>query len=340
MQITLIILIMAFVLTACYSQNINRTDQSELSKFAPKPLYRDPIYDGAADPSVIWNQREKRWFMFYTNRRANVEGLEGVQWVHGTPIGIAESEDGGATWRYRQNAIIKMPESNPTYWAPDVIATENEYHMFLTVVPGIFNNWNHPRKIMQLSSDDLINWRYIATLQLNSDRVIDAEVVSLPQGGYRLFYNDEPDGKSIYYADSKDLYSWEDRGKVNMQSRGEGPAVFYWRDFWWMMIDSWSGLSVFRSRDLQTWQPQSYRLLEQPGQGGDDQVKGGHADVVISDDRAYLFYFTHPGRTIKATGRDDYTTRRSSIQVTELQIKDAWLTCDRNLSIPIHLQPK
>ncbi|MCA9734240.1 family 43 glycosylhydrolase, partial [candidate division KSB1 bacterium] len=50
------------------------TDQ----RVAPKPLFRDPIYDGAADPAIIWNREEKRWFMLYTNRRANLEGLDGV----------------------------------------------------------------------------------------------------------------------------------------------------------------------------------------------------------------------------------------------------------------------
>jgi len=34
--------------------------------------------------------------MFYTNRRSNAPGLDGVKWVHGTRIGIAESSDGGA----------------------------------------------------------------------------------------------------------------------------------------------------------------------------------------------------------------------------------------------------
>ena len=67
---------------------------------AAKPLYRDPVYDGAADPTLIWNPLVKHWWMFYTNRRANVPGLSGVTWVHGTPIGIAESADGGANWKY------------------------------------------------------------------------------------------------------------------------------------------------------------------------------------------------------------------------------------------------
>src|SRR5262245_66013302 len=74
---------------------------------AAKTLFRDPVYDGAADPTVIWNQAEKKWFMFYTNRRANLtNGVDGVTWVHGTKIGIAESSDGGATWKYRGTADI------------------------------------------------------------------------------------------------------------------------------------------------------------------------------------------------------------------------------------------
>src|ERR1700755_2995738 len=78
---------------------------------ANKPLFRDPVYDGAADPTLIWNPKVKKWWMFYTNRRANVPDLKGVTWVHGTPIGIAESADGGATWKYVGTADIKLPES-------------------------------------------------------------------------------------------------------------------------------------------------------------------------------------------------------------------------------------
>lgn len=25
------------------------------------PLFRDPIFDGAADPTVIWNEQERQW---------------------------------------------------------------------------------------------------------------------------------------------------------------------------------------------------------------------------------------------------------------------------------------
>jgi hypothetical protein len=78
-----------------------------MGKLADKPLFRDPVFDGAADPTVIWNQNEKKWFMFYTNRLANVNGLDGVGWVHGTRIGIAESADGWATWSYTDTCDIQ-----------------------------------------------------------------------------------------------------------------------------------------------------------------------------------------------------------------------------------------
>ena len=50
---------------------------------APAALSRS-VHDGAADPVVIWNPQVKRWWMFYTNRRANVTNEPGVARVHGT----------------------------------------------------------------------------------------------------------------------------------------------------------------------------------------------------------------------------------------------------------------
>jgi hypothetical protein len=35
---------------------------------APAPLFRDPIFDGASDPVVIWNRQEKNWWLLYTQR--------------------------------------------------------------------------------------------------------------------------------------------------------------------------------------------------------------------------------------------------------------------------------
>jgi hypothetical protein len=33
--------------------------QKQAGNLASKPLYHDPVYDGAADPVVIWNKKEK-----------------------------------------------------------------------------------------------------------------------------------------------------------------------------------------------------------------------------------------------------------------------------------------
>ena len=264
-------------------------------KIADKPLFRDPVYDGAADPVLCWNRKEKKWFMFYTNRRSNVPDTVGVSWVHGTPIGIAESSDGGATWEYRTTAKINYRKGKDTYWAPDVIEHNGTYHMYLTYVPGIFTDWNASRDILHLTSRNLLEWEYQSTLKLSSDRVIDASVMQLPDRTWRMWYNNEVDNKSIYYADSRDLYLWQDKGKA-VGARGEGPKVFRWKGYIWMVVDVWNGLSVYRSKDALTWQLQKGNLLEKPGKGIDDQVKGGHPDVVVSGDRAFLFYFTHPGR--------------------------------------------
>jgi hypothetical protein len=86
--------------------------------------------------------------------------------------------------------------------------------MYLTFVPRIFRDWAHPRDIIHLTSKNLVDWKYEATLKLSSDRVIDACVMRLPNGTWRMWYNNEVDRKSIYCADSSDLFTWKDRGKV------------------------------------------------------------------------------------------------------------------------------
>jgi beta-xylosidase len=311
-------------------------------KVAAKPLFRDPAYDGAADPTVIWNRQEKKWFLLYTNRRANVPvaASPGVTWVHGCRIGMAESTDQGATWTYRGTADIRHGGEGMTHWAPEILEHDGVYHMYLTFVSGVFTDWNHPRDIVHLTSRDLLRWEYVSTLKLASDRVIDACVLRLGDGSWRMWYNNERDRKSIYYADSKDLSSWEDRGKAVGDQPGEGPNVFRWKGHYWMVVDVWKGLGIYRSEDALTWTRQATDLLAQPGSGADDNVIGGHASVVVSGDRAFLFYFTHPGRSgVRSPNeKDAYEQRRSSIQVVELEYQDGWLTCDRDRLTHILLQ--
>jgi hypothetical protein len=60
--------------------------------------------------------------------------------------------------------------------------------------------------------------------------------------------------------------------------------------------------------------------------------------VVVSGDRAFLFYFIHQGGR-DAEANDPYAQRRSVIQVVEIEYKDGELTCDRDKPTYIHLQP-
>jgi predicted GH43/DUF377 family glycosyl hydrolase len=312
---------------------------SLLSQPAPKPLYLDPVYDGAADPTIIYHKKKKTWWMFYTNRRANMTDTTGVAWVHGTRIGIATSKD-GVNWTYKDTADIRYrPEEGYTFWAPEVIHEKGSYHMFLTYVPGIFTNWNHPRYIVHLKSKDALHWDFVSKLNLVNDKVIDACVFKLPEGGWRLWYNNERDGKSIYYADSKDLDNWEDKGKA-IAARGEGPKVFRWQNQYWMLIDVWKGMEFYRSDDLLHWEKQPERILEQPGKGKDDGAIGGHADVIVSGDRAFVFYFTHPGRAAADPKPvQSKAWKRSVIQVTELTFKDGKISCNRDNPTFVRLLP-
>ena len=321
----------------CVAAKAQQGDAKEKSHIAGKPLYRDPVFDGAADPAIIWNEKAKKWWMFYTNRRAKDTTAKGITWVHGTRIGIAESTD-GANWVYKDTCNINYKIKDVTHWAPDVIRYKKTYHMYLTIVPGIFNDWYHPRSIVHFTSKNLIDWKFESELKLASERCIDASVFKLPNGSWRMFYNNENDGKSIYYADSKDLYNWVDGGKKIVKDRGEGPKVFTWKGKNWMISDSWRGLNVYSSEDFLNWKKQEKSILQNPGTGEDDKVIGGHPDVIVNGDKAYIFYFTHPGRIPENKGVDSYETKRSSIQVAELEYVDGEIVCSRDKQVQINLK--
>jgi hypothetical protein len=172
-----------------------------------------------------------------------------------------------------------------------------------------------------------LNWDYKSTLKLATDKVIDASVYQLPDGTWRIWYNNEKDKKSIYYADSRDLENWELKGKAVGDRGGEGPKVFRWKGKYWMLVD------------LTKWTKQADRVLEFPGKGKDDQAIGGHADVVVNGNRAFVYYFTHPGRVNKPFA-DGFETRRSVIQVAELEYVNGEIKVDRDKPAYVRLNKK
>ena len=311
---------------------------SGAARAAAVPLFRDPIHDGAADPVVVWNRARKTWWMLYTNRRADLADKNGVTWVHGTHIGIAESSDGGAHWKYVSEADIPLVKPDYTLWAPEVIYTGGLYHMFLTVVPGTFTDWNHPRHILHLTSHDLLHWKPLDNVNLESDRTIDACIFRLPSGDWRLWYKNEADSSKVYFSDSSDLVHWTAKG-IATTNHGEGPVVFQWRGSYWLINDPHAGLAVFRSSDLTTWHQQPRNLLREPGTQPTDRAMGNHADVVVDGSgRAWLFYFTQQGGD-DAKGHDFGWARRSVLHVTELHEANGILTVDRNAPATIHMLP-
>ena len=318
------------MIVCCSMLSFQLAAQTEMP---PKPVFDDPIFHGAADPVLVFHPKEKAWWMFYTNRRATIQDST-VSWVHGTKIGIAISKD-GLNWTYQDTANINYrPDVGYTFWAPEIIADNGIFHMYLSYIPGIFTHWNHPAYIVHLTSKDLMKWDYQSTLQLSSNKVIDANVLKMPTGGWRLWYNDGADGKSMYYADSKDLYQWQDKGKVKTIGRGEGPKIFEWQGKYFMIVDIWKGMDVYSSTDLNTWTKQPNRILEMPGSGMDDQAIGGHADVIVKNNHAYIYYFTHPDRRKdRPAPKNSFGDKRSVIQIAELKLTNGIITCDRNATV-------
>jgi hypothetical protein len=200
--------------------------------------------------------------------------------------------------------------------------------MYLTYVPGVFTNWNHPRDIVHLISTDLLHWKFESILKLASDRVIDASVFRLDDGTWRMYYNNERAGKSMFYADSPDLYTWTDSGiRVVGDKGGEGAKVFRWKGKNWMVVDNWDGLGIYSSEDMVNWKRQPNNILREPGTGKDDGAKGQHCDVVVSNERAFVIYFVHQNQRV------------TRLQVAELEYKDGLITCDRNEPTYIKLKP-
>ena len=309
-----------------------------MGPIAPKPLYRDPVHDGAADPTTVYDPRTHEWVMFYTNRRADLpmDDRADVRWVHGTAIGMARSKD-GAHWRYGGTADIPERCTGATLWAPDVEWFAGQWHMWVSVVPGIYRDWNAPRFLVHLTSRDLKRWRCGDRLDLGSDRVIDPSVIALDGGGYRLFFNDERMGKAIRTADSPDLVHWTVKDRLTT-TPGEGPKAFRWHDAWWLVSDAWKGLMVMRSEDGEHWRRQPGYLLGQPGTAATDRAKGQHPDVIVSGKRAYIIYFVQQGGEDKAR-TDPQWARRSVLQIAELHEKNGILTADRNAAAHVLLTP-
>lgn len=301
---------------------------------APAPLYRDPIYDGAADPTLIYNKDKKEWWMFYTQRKANQQSAN-VAFCYGTSIGIATSSDHGQTWVYKGAPALEFEEGVNTFWAPDVILDKDTYHMFVVYIKGVRNDWGGKAQLLHYTSKDLWHWKKEGYLKLKPDNVIDPTFYKMPDDKWHVWYKDN-DRSITMTAVSSDLKNWtvSDTPAIGGKPH-EGPKMFRFKNQYWMITDEWAGQRVYRSNDAVKWERQGM-ILDKNGTRPEDSPTGAHADVVVVGEKAYIFYFTHPGRkthftaTLQPDGTYTYDEKRSSIQVAELVYKDGTLTALRD----------
>ncbi len=320
------------------------TDPEILSASTPAPLYRDPVYDGVADPVLVWNPSLKVWWMFYTQRRAKLD-LPGVEWCHGSEIGVAESPDNGFTWIYKGTLPLFHPDSAYSFWAPDIILDEKGvFHLFPSYVPGAaetHRKWGGERYIFHYTSDDLWNWKFEQRIPLSSDYCIDATLICMPDKKWRMWYKDEGNGSKTLAVESTDLKIWkpvEDPGVSKLY--GEGPKAFRFKGSYWLIKDPNSGLDVYRSDNLDSWIYQG-KILDRPGTRNSDGTIGKHADVVVSGEKAYIIYFTHPftERVPPVNGISPFSNRHTALQAAELEVADGKLICNRDKAFRINLLP-
>ena len=169
----------------------------------PAPLFRDPIYDGPADPMIIRKASDGKFYMFYTQRRASQQVCD-VSYCYGTSIGVAESVD-GSYWLYRGALDLDFEFGHNTFWAPEVVYDEeNElYHMYVSYIRGVHCNWGGTATIEHYTSRDLFYWDHRGKLEVASTRIIDPAIAKTPEGIWLKWYKDEDQRAVTCYADSK-----------------------------------------------------------------------------------------------------------------------------------------
>jgi hypothetical protein len=308
----------------------------------PAELYRDPVYDGATDPLVVI--ADDGWWMFYTQRRAtHPDPGPGVAWVHGSRIGVARSTDGVA-WAYAGtleptadglalDAAGPPPTTDATHWAPEVVHDGSMWRMYLTEIGGVPDRWPGPaRHIVEYLSTDLRTWTRRGALALASDLVIDAGVARTPDG-WRLWYKDEAADSTTAVSRSDDLETWHPLGTAIGGRPHEGPCAFELDGWWWLIVDEWRGMAVYRSADAEAWERQD---------GGDDVILGAgsvpgpgfghHGAAVQAADATWFYFFGQPARAVARDPHDEaleesIDDRRCAVYRVRLRVDDGRLVC-------------
>ncbi len=302
----------------------------------PAPIYADPEYTGSCDPEVVWNETDQKWYMFYTGRRP----AKGIASTCGNPIGVASSKD-RLHWDFegycKFDGVGGERDCAETFWAPGVIVDGDEAHIFVTHKPDSVAPWGTGGAIAHYatSTKDMVNGWKSRAVSINEDNCLDASVIKLDDGRYRIYYvgginNKETKGrKTIRYAESRNLDSWESKGNVlgdvnDAQITGhkyqEGVYVFRHNGYYYMVADPHDGLTTFSSPDGITWRYLGKILKGQTSSRTLDWSQGRHPSIVEDQGKLYIYYHVEPFRPDKARSADlEKHQRYAFVQIAELR---------------------
>ena len=120
-----------------------------ITDYKPRIIFRDPVFDGAADPTVIRRVSDGKLFMFYTQRRATIDcPADSVEWCYGTKIGAAVC-DSFNNWRY-VGALTGSPVQGELSRTAESSETEGLYEFQKDCDSSKTNN---PSVILGFASD-------------------------------------------------------------------------------------------------------------------------------------------------------------------------------------------
>ena len=249
-----------------------------------RAAFDDPTWHGAADSCPCWNVQAGRVFVYYTTRRAGLTTGKAVEWMFGSSIGIASTSD-GFDWKYegiaRGDAQLSDAETDKiTWWAPHVFRDGGTYHMYVTFVDGIYDDWTGKAFIKHFTSTDGLRWTYQDIVDTGDARCIDPCVMRINDRWWMWFKDPKP-GATIWTASSSDLKTWKLEGSALTPQPPEGyeaPFVFEWRGDYWLIVDTTrNGCDVYKSKTAAngSWQPAGH-------------LWGGHMGVMTVGDKRYL----------------------------------------------------
>lgn len=268
------------------------------------PLYRDPLFDGAHDPELVWNHAEQCYWLLYLQNRYNIPLSDPAPLGRTslTDIGLASTPDGGRSWVYRGVAEgLDVPASaradglppsgtqqygGATWWRPAVTSVGGVYHAFWVMWeasrgmkgpdgPGAYANWN----LVHYTSNNLKSWSYNQTVRTNSF-AYDSDVFRLADGRYILFSTGQTRAVrgNPKVLQSRDLYEWTECTDAGLQVNiDEGPHATWndmsikWRGFGFINWDGSAHFGTNRPNMMRTsdggmtWEMSNTTLYPGPG---------------------------------------------------------------------------